>query len=90
MGFAVTERGPGIEIHLRDAAGTSSQLPQPLQECQSGQCGCPSGQYDKLSAMEVDAGHDQVGARLQPLPGERLNPDQILACSAYTTKLAKP
>lgn len=90
MRFAVTERGPGIGIHLRDDDGQSSQLLQPLQECQSGECGCPSDQYDKLSAMEVDAGHDQVRVRLQPLPSERFNPDQIQACSDDTTTLAKP
>ena len=89
MRYEVTEREPDIEIHVSDAAGHTSQLLQSMQECHSGRCGCPTDQYDKLRAMDVDAGDDEVTVRLHPLPGERLDPDEIKACLDYTTTRAE-
>ena len=84
MRYEVNEHESDIEISVSDAAGRTSQLLRSLQECQTGHCGCRTDQYDKLAAMEVDAGDDEVTVRLQPLPGERLDPEQIKACLDYT------
>jgi hypothetical protein len=89
MRYEVKEHESNVEIHVSDAAGRASQLLQSLQECQTGQCGCPTDQYDKLAAMEVDAGDDEVTVRLQPLPGERLDLEQIKACMDYTITAAE-
>lgn len=89
MRYEITQSGPDIEIHLSTAAGQASWLLQSLQDCRSGQCGCPTDQYDKLAAMEIGAGGDEVTVRLHPLPGERLDPDQIQACLDYTTTAAE-
>ena len=88
MRYQVTERESDIEIHVSGAAGHTTELLQSMQECQSGQCGCPTDQYHKLAAMDVDAGEDEVTVRLQPLDGERLDPDATKPCLDYTTKLA--
>jgi hypothetical protein len=88
MRYQITERESEIEIHVSDAAGHTTELLQSMQECQSGQCGCPTDQYDKLAAMDVDAGADGVTVRLQPLDGEHLDPVAIKACLDYTTKRA--
>lgn len=84
MRYEVNEHEPDVEIHVSDAAGRTFQLLQSMQECQTGHCGCPTDEYDKLAAMEVAAGDDEVTVRLQPLPGERLDPEQIKACLDYT------
>ncbi len=87
--YEVTELGPDIEIRVSDAAGRRYQLLQSMRQCQSGQCGCPTDQYDKLDAMELEARDDEVTVRLRPLPGERLDPDEIKACLDHTTTLAE-
>ena len=89
MRYEVKELEPDIEIRVSDAAGHTSQLLQSMHECQSGQCGCPTDQYDKLDAIEVEAREDEVTVRLRPLPGERLDPDEIKACLDHTTTLAQ-
>lgn len=88
MRYQVTERESDVEIRVSDAAGHTTELLQSMRECQSGQCGCPTDQYDKLAAMDVDAGEDEVTVRLQPQAGERLDPEAIEACLDFTTKLA--
>ena len=90
MRYEVNEHEPDVEIHVSDAAGHTSQLLQSMQACKTGSCGCPTDQYDKLAAMEIDAGDDEVTVRLQPLPGERLDAEQIKACLDYTTTLTEP
>lgn len=72
MRYEVKELEPDIKIRVSDAAGTSRLL-QSMQECQWGQCGCPTDQYDKLDAIEVEAREDEVTVRLRPLSGERLD-----------------
>jgi hypothetical protein len=89
MRYEVTTREHDVEIHVSDAAGRTSRLLQSMQECQTGRCGCPTDQYDKLAVMEVDAGDDKVTVRLQPRPGERLDPQQIQACLDYTVRQAE-
>lgn len=88
MRYEVTERESEIRIEVSDAAGHTTELLQSMKECQSGQCGCPTDQYDKLAAMDVDAGEDEVTVRLRPLDGEHLDAEAIKACLDYTTKRA--
>jgi len=87
--YEVRELEPDIEIRVSDAAGNTSQVLQAMQECQSGQCGCPTDQYDNLSEMAVEAHDDEVTVRLRPLPGERLDPDEIKACLDSMTSLVE-
>ena len=87
MRYDVTEHASGIDIHARGVARQVSELLESIQQCQEGQCGCPTDQYTKLSAIDIERGQDEVRVRLHPLPGERLDPDQITACLDYTTGL---
>ena len=84
MRYEISEHGTDVEIHVRDTAGRTSQLLTSMQDCQAGQCACPTDQYNRLAAMEVRAGDDDVTVRLQPLPGERLDPEELQTCLDYT------
>jgi hypothetical protein len=55
-----------------------------LHDCASGSCGCPTNQYDRLESMDVKSGDGNITVRLRPLPGERLDTDEIRACLDYT------
>lgn len=89
MRYEVNEHEPDVEIRVSEAAGRTSELLRSMQECQAGSCDCPTDQYDKLAAMDVDAGDDEVVVRLQPLPGERFDPEQIRACLDVTLTRAE-
>jgi hypothetical protein len=84
MRYQVNERGSDVEIHVSGASGHTSQLLESMQACQTGSCGCPTDQYDKLTAMDVEAGSDEVTVRLHPIPGEHFDAEEIMACLDFT------
>ena len=84
MRYEVEEQASGVEIRVSETGGHTASILRSMQTCQAGSCGCPSDQYDKLDAMDVDEGSDEVTLRLRPLPGERLDIEQIEACLEYT------
>lgn len=45
--------------------------------------------YDKLATMDVDASDGDVTLRMGPLPGQRLDTEQLRACLDYTLKHAE-
>ena len=84
MEYEVTEHGPNVEIVVRGAAEQEPRLLESLQDCQSGNCGCPTDQYDRLAAMEVESEDGDVTVRLQPRFGEQFDAEQLRACLDYT------
>jgi hypothetical protein len=89
MRYEINEHEPDVEIHVSGAAGRSTQLLESMRECQAGHCGCPTDQYDKLAAIDVHADEEEITLRLHPLPGQRLDPEQLRACLDYTTTNAE-
>ena len=84
MRYEITEQDAAVQIQVHHTAGRTPQLLAAMQDCQEGRCGCPTDQYDRLAAMDVAATDDEVTVRLQPQPGERLDPDELRACLNYT------
>jgi hypothetical protein len=84
MRYEVNEHETDVEIQVSDAAGRISRVLQSMRECQAGQCGCPTNQYDRLAGMDVHAGGDEVTVLLRPLPDQRLDVEQLRVCLDYT------
>ena len=84
MRYAIDEHGKTVEIRISGAVGHEPELLESLQDCQSGRCGCPTDQYDRLAGMDVETGGGEVTIRLQPLPGQRLDAALLRACLDYT------
>ncbi len=84
MRYEITEQDTDVQIQVHDTAGRTEQLLASMQDCQQGRCSCPTDQYDRLAAMNVTATDDEVTVRLQPQPGQRLDPDELRACLDYT------
>lgn len=84
MKYEISEQGTTVEVRVHDAGDQQPQLLQSFQECQSGTCGCPTDQYDRLATMDVDTAGGDVTLRLEPLPGQRLDPEQLHVCLDYT------
>jgi len=79
------EQGPqGIAIELTDVAGRREELLAAFEECQSGQCTCPTDEYQKMAGMDVGSTDDEIVLRLAAKPGARLDVDEISACLDYT------
>ncbi len=78
--YELVEHGTAVEVRVSGAAGHEPELLKSLRDCQSGRCGCPTRQYDRLAAMDVETGDGAVTIRLQPRSGQRLDPNELRAC----------
>ncbi len=86
--YRIDESGPSLEIELTEVEGQEADLLRAFSECQAGQCSCPTDEYQKLAAMEVEQGHDAIRLTLDPKPGEKFDATEIAACLDYTTAKA--
>lgn len=88
--YTIDEQESAVSIEVADVGGHQDQLLEAFGECQSGNCSCPTDEYEKLASMKVERGEDTISLRLQPKPGEKFDTSEIAACLDYTTNaLAK-
>jgi hypothetical protein len=82
--YQIREEGTAVSIELTGVEGKQRELLDAFGECQSGRCTCPTDQYEKVAAMEVEPRADEISIRLRPLEGERFDTDEIASCLDYT------
>ena len=89
--YRIESDDQGITIKLQGVADRQDELTQAFQECQAGQCTCPTDEYEKLDGMQLSATDDEITLRLQAKKGEQFDTGEISACLDYTiAKAAKP
>lgn len=84
MRYSISDDGDDVEIRVQETGEHTPQLLASLRQCQDGNCGCPTDQYDRLADMSVDVAGDEVAIRLRPRSGERLDVGQLQDCLDYT------
>ncbi len=84
--YQITPAGTGITIRLTEVGDKQQQLLTAFGQCQTGQCSCPTAEYEKVAAMDVTPSKDAIAITLQATPGARFDPDQIAACLEYTVE----
>lgn len=89
--YRIDEDESAVSIEVTEVKGQQDRLLEAFEECQSGQCTCPTDEYAKLASMEVEQAGDRIRLRLEPKPGEKFDTSEIAACLDYTTaKLTEP
>lgn len=83
--YRVQETESTVSIEVTDAVGQQDQLLEAFEECQAGRCSCPTDEYQKLAAMDVEQSGDVIRLRLEAKPGEKFDTSEIAACLDYTT-----
>ena len=84
-----------IPLLLNGITGISGDLartrkPPELGECQAGQCSCPTNEYEKVEAMDVESSADAIAIRLRAKPGTEFDTREIETCLHYTvTKVSR-
>lgn len=86
--YRITPAGTGVTIELTDVGGKQQQLLAAFGECQAGQCSCPTTEYEKVAAMDVQPSDDAIAIALRAKPGTEFDTDQIAACLDYTVEQA--
>jgi hypothetical protein len=82
--YAISADGPSVAIEVTEVAGRQDELLQAFCECQEGRCSCPTDEYLKVAAMDVQPTGDRIHIKLQAKPGTSFDPAQIAACLDYT------
>ena len=73
-----------VAIEITEVAGRQAELLEAFGECQGGRCSCPTNEYEKVAAMEVQPAEDRIAIRLQAKPGTTFDAAEIAACLDYT------
>jgi hypothetical protein len=85
-GYRIEQDNAAVVIELTDVGGNQEALLESFGECQSGRCSCPTDEYEKLAAMDVDPGADQITLRLQAKPGVAFDSAAIASCLEHTVR----
>lgn len=87
--YEISDGGSGVTIELTGTCGSQDELLVAFGECQTGQCSCPTEEYQKVDAMDVEASTDAITIRLHAKPDTELDTDAIAACLDYTVTQAE-
>lgn len=91
MRYRITEDArAAVEIHVIADLEHQPQLLESLAQCQSGNCSCPTDQYERLETMHVQADGENLRLRLVPRPGQRFDTAELRACLDYTAAQVDP
>lgn len=82
--YRISEQGKAVSIELTDVEGKQDELLQAFGQCQTGQCSCPTNQYDKVAEMQLNSDEQQITIQLEPVNGEHFDTNEIAACLDYT------
>jgi hypothetical protein len=69
-----------VVIELTEVGGMQEELLEAFGECQAGRCSCPTDEYEKLAAMEVQSDEERITILLRVKPEKVLDPSEITAC----------
>ena len=87
--YKINATGAAVAIQITGVGERQNELLQAFGECQEGRCSCPTDEYEKVAAMEVQPARDRIDIRLEAKPGTLLDPAEIKACLDYTVRKAR-
>jgi hypothetical protein len=86
MTYRIAPTAEGLHIHVSTPTDRQQALMEEFGRCASGNCACPSTQYEKLEALTVQTGADGVQVELKARAGEVLDAGDIAKCLDHTLK----
>lgn len=89
MKYRIDENKNGIDISVGDVKDNKQKLLEAFRECQEGRCSCPTEEYKKLAALEVEQNAEGIQLRLKSRDGEAINKSEIERCLDYTAERVK-
>lgn len=86
MKHTIETNSDGLRINASVEADMQGLLLKELQACATGQCSCPTPQYDKVQSIEVSTSAAGVTVDLKVKPGEVIDTADIERCLDHTAK----
>ncbi|MDT8447481.1 MAG: hypothetical protein RRB13_11370 [bacterium] len=84
MRYEITEIGRQLTIHIDQLQGEQDRLLKTFEGCQSGHCKCPTKEYKKLDALDVEVNPADMTLTLRAKEGSAINKDQLERCLKST------
>lgn len=84
MKYQIMTKPDGIDIEVSEVAGKETQLLEAFRECQAGRCTCPTNEYAKLDALELDQSPGTLHLRLKAKQGVEFDQTKIERCLDHT------
>ena len=69
-----------VEIDVSAQSAERPKLMENLQQCQSGQCGCPTDAYDRIEDIALSQDATVIHMRLKPKDGETIDAAEVEKC----------
>ena len=82
--YTISANDDSVAIELTGIAGHQNQLLQAFGECQEGRCSCPTNEYEKVAAMDLQPDEDRIAIKLRAKPGMTFDTNELSACLDYT------
>lgn len=86
MKHSVERTDSGLRITAAVADDKQPALLEEFNKCASGTCSCPTPQYGKLQAVDIQARPGVVSVVLTARPGEVIDAEDIAGCLDHTAK----
>jgi hypothetical protein len=86
MKYAIKADKHKVAIDVGDVGVKKDAALVSFEACAEGYCTCPTNEYTKLTAIEVEAKADGIAIRLTPKPGEAIDVSEIAKCLDHTAK----
>ena len=80
----------GLTVVVTDIAGQEDRLLAEFQACRDGRCCCPTDEYTKLEALEIDQAADSIHLRLEAKAGHTFDQGEIERCLKHTAGKLDP
>lgn len=89
MKHEITRNAEGLDIKISGTEGNEQSLLEAFRECQEGRCSCPTQEYRKLEALNIEATDSGISLQLKAKPGTQIEQAEIERCLEYTEKRSK-
>ena len=84
MRYKVESNENEVSIEVSDTKGKHKGLLDAFKDCREGRCSCPTQEYSKLDALEIEHDEDSISLKLRSRPNERFDESEIKKCLEYT------
>jgi hypothetical protein len=80
----------GLTVEVTDIEGQQERLLAEFQACRDGRCSCPTDEYEKLEALEIDESSASIRLRLKAKAGQAFDQGDIERCLKHTAGKLDP
>ena len=86
--YHLTSSDTDVSIEVTEVGDKQQRLLEAFAECQEGHCSCPTEEYEKVAAMEIESSTDGISIKLQAKPGTDFDTSELSTCLAHTVAKA--